>query len=127
MVKHYIHNVRLWVQVLLDLVILMPQLDIATYMSQVIYLVIFLLIAYYILSLFIFQKIILILKFNIKKSKLFFNNIIFKNFKYNLLLLLLNKQIIEYLINTFVYLKNIISLQKVYIFNDIYNINNIEE
>jgi len=105
----------------------MPQLDIATYMSQVIYLVIFLLIAYYILSLFIFQKIILILKFNIKKSKLFFNNIIFKNFKYNLLLLLLNKQIIEYLINTFVYLKNIISLQKVYIFNDIYNINNIEE
>lgn len=105
----------------------MPQLDIATYMSQVIYLIIFLLIAYYILSLFIFQKIILILKFNIKKSKLFFNNIIFKNFKYNLLLLLLNKQIIEYLINTFVYLKNIISLQKVYIFNDIYNINNIEE
>lgn len=105
----------------------MPQLDIATYMSQVIYLIIFLLIAYYVLSLFIFQKIILILKFNIKKSKLFFNNIIFKNFKYNLLLLLLNKQIIEYLINTFVYLKNIILLQKLYIFNDIYNVNNIEE
>lgn len=102
----------------------MPQLDIATYMSQVIYLIIFLLISYYILSLFIFQKIILILKFNIKKHKLFFNNIIFKNFKYNLLLLLLNKQIIEYLINIFVFLKNIILLQKLYIFNDVYNLNN---
>lgn len=105
----------------------MPQLDIATYMSQVIYLILFLLVAYYILSLFIFQKIILILKFNIKKSKLFFNNIIFKNFKYNLLLLLLNKQIIDYLINTFVYLKNIVLLQKLYIYDEIFDINNIEE
>ena len=106
----------------------MPQLDITTYMSQVIYLIIFLLVVYYILSLFIFQKIILILKFNIKKTKLFFNNVIFKNFKYNLLLLLLNKQIITYLIIIFVYIKNIIILQKLYIFNDIFNINNnIEE
>jgi hypothetical protein len=105
----------------------MPQLDLVTFLSQVLYLFFFLLIAYYFLSVFILQKIVLILKYNIKKYKLYFNIIVVKMYQYQLLLLLLNKQILDYISFIYLNVKNIILQQYLYLYDIITNLNSFEE
>ena len=98
----------------------LPQLDITTYMSQVFYLIYFLLATYFILSFYIFQKIIITLKFYIKKIKLIFNNIMYKIYKRNSLGVLIEKNIETNIKNILNNIKNRLLIKKIVIYK--YNI-----
>jgi len=98
----------------------LPQLDITTYMSQVFYLIYFLLATYFILSFYIFQKIIITLKFYIKKIKLIFNNIMYKIYKRNSLGVLIEKNIETNIKNLLNNIKNRLLIKKIVIYK--YNI-----
>jgi len=95
MVKYYIHTVILLVQIQLNLTIFNATIRFFNIFFTNSFFILFFFICYYLFSIFILQKILTILKFNVKKLKLNFNNTIICLINSNNCIAILNKKILE--------------------------------